>query len=678
MENNSMEEILLSTISLSDGETLWLESDKKYKGTLCLKDRVNITIAGKGPYPAVIDAGSENGIFIDNCQNIQICGLDIQGNGWRKSKKSGIRVIGTKKISICGVEISGFREGIVIQKSCEDVEIKGCFIHDDGRVGIGIGGDGEGINRNIHIAHCKTYDCAGDPFFYKNHSGSGIVIGRTQDALIEYCEAAGNGWAQRQRYANGPVGMWCWGKCERIVFRYCISRDNRTQPGAVDGGGFDFDGSVCDCLMEYDYSYHNEGAGYLLCEYGSGEKWDNNIVRHCVSIEDACRVPQYGAVHYCGHVGRKIDRGIVEKSLLVPAMGRFAVSNDFMAEESKDNAVISCVMITDGGRAIESDNPVVNFKDNIQWAQPQLYATVLKKAPRIFEPRMLCELPVFQLLKEDMCAGILESKGVEGLFGKLTKKQEDKKETHLLTLELGGQDLEGCNYKGNVQLYYDNIGPCMAGKFSEDAFLDFPVSWEEKDVSYIVRAYARTQSPSVCAYLYVTDDERHEARSYFAGSCAEYHMTSIHYTGEDDVGRRIGIRVEKGCLLIQKIEIVKSNIAQGDHKLKSLMDSETWHYFGDVEQGKDGSFILHNISAVSREIQTKTSVLLRCYVQGSGLIQFGEKQFCVTEKEETSVTIILDKPQKATKLCMSRIGKEQGELKVRDIYLEIFSEEDKE
>lgn len=673
-----MEEVQLSGISLSDGDTLWLESGKVYKGTICLTNQKNITIAGKGPCPAVIDAGNEHGIFIRDCQNIRICGLDVRGIGWRKSKKSGIRILKTEKIDIDGIEISGFREGIVLQNGCTDAEIKGCYIHDGGRVGIGIGGDGEGINKRIHITHCKTYDCAGDPMLYRSHSGSGIVLGRTQDALVEYCEAAGNGWAQRQRYANGPVGMWCWGRCERIVFSHCISRDNRTQPGAVDGGGFDFDGSVCDCLMEYNYSYHNEGAGYLLCEYGSGEKWDHNIVRHCVSIDDACRVPQYGAVHYCGHIGRKIDRGIVEKSLLVPAAGRFAVSNDFMAEESKGNAVNSCVMITDSVGAIESDNPVVSFKDNEQWKEPQLHADILKKAPRITDPRLLNELPVFRMLEENRYAELQKSKSAESLFGKQVRTEEKKAEKSLMILELGGHDLEGCNYKGAVRLTYDSVGACMAGEFSEDAFLDFPVSWEDKDVPYTIRAYARTKSPDVRAYLYVTDDTRQEARSYFAGSCAEYHRTEINYTGGDDAGRRIGIRVEKGCLLVQKIEIVENDTVSDDSEWRSLMNPEEWHYFGDVELEKEGSFLIHNASVQSREIQIKAAARLQCVVQGSGVIQFGEKQIRIAEKHETPVTIFHDKPGKFTELRVSRIGEEEGELRIKDIYLEILTKEDKE
>lgn len=413
-----------------------------------------------------------------------------------------------------------------------------------------------------------------------------------------------------------------------------------------------------------------------MCEYGSGEKWDNNVVKHCVSIGDACRVPQYGSVHYCGHIGRKIDRGIVEKSLLVPAVGRSAVSNDFMVEESKENEVLSCVMVTDGTRPVASDNPVVKFTDNKQWANPQLYEDIMRTFPRIVEPRKLHELPVFQLLEESRCANVLEKGDSESLFGDMTKKSEKEMETCLLTLEIGGKDLEGCNYKGNVQLSYDNIGPCMAGKFSADAFLDFPVSWEEKGTSYTVRAYARTQSPSVSAYLYVTDDNKQEKRSYFAGTCAEYHSTDIRFTGAEDPGRRIGIRVEKGCLLIQKIEIVENHGSSDEAQRKSLMAPEKWHYFGDVEQKKDGGFLLHNTSALHCEITIHSAAVLHCSVQGRGSLQFGGTKLYIAEGKESLVTIPVDKTRGVDRLCISRIGEEPGELEIKDVYLEILSEEE--
>ena len=116
--------------------------------------------------------------------------------------------------------------------------------------------------------------------------------------MVEYCETAGNGWAQRQCNINGPVGIWCACDCTNVVFRKNISHHNCTQPGGVDGDGFDIDGAVVNGLMEYNYSYENEGSGYLLCEYGSGMDWKNNNMRYCISINGrpSCRQAGLGSV----------------------------------------------------------------------------------------------------------------------------------------------------------------------------------------------------------------------------------------------------------------------------------------------------------------------------------------------------------------------------------------------
>jgi hypothetical protein len=79
--------------------------------------------------------------------------------------------------------------------------------------------------------------------------------------------------------------MWMW-DATYITIQYCISHHNKTQPGAADGGGFDFDGGAINCLMQYDYSYENHGAGYLFCSFGWGYLTQKNVLRYCVTQND--------------------------------------------------------------------------------------------------------------------------------------------------------------------------------------------------------------------------------------------------------------------------------------------------------------------------------------------------------------------------------------------------------
>ncbi|NIM52339.1 MAG: hypothetical protein GTO22_24360, partial [Gemmatimonadales bacterium] len=118
-----------------------------------------------------------------------------------------------------------------------------------------------------------------------NHSGNGIVVGQLKGCVIEYCEAMNNGW-DMPRTGNGPVGIWAW-NADRVVIQHCVAHHNKS-PG-WDGGGFDFDGGVTNSIMQYNYSYENEGPGYFLCQYPTAPRWQNNIVRYNISVNDGVK-----------------------------------------------------------------------------------------------------------------------------------------------------------------------------------------------------------------------------------------------------------------------------------------------------------------------------------------------------------------------------------------------------
>jgi hypothetical protein len=70
-----------------------------------------------------------------------------------------------------------------------------------------------------------------------------------------------------------------------------VSYDNHSK-SKQDGGGFGFDQSTFDCVMEYNLSYRNHGPGYLL--YGSPRSPQRgNVVRFNISFDDGG-----GARHY--------------------------------------------------------------------------------------------------------------------------------------------------------------------------------------------------------------------------------------------------------------------------------------------------------------------------------------------------------------------------------------------
>jgi hypothetical protein len=95
----------------------------------------------------------------------------------------------------------------------------------------------------------------------------------------------------------GPVGIWVW-MSKNAVIQYCHSHHNYAGL-TKDGGGFDIDGGASNCMLQYNYSYNNEGAGYLLAEYGTVFPFTNNIVRFNISINDG-RKNGYGSISIWG------------------------------------------------------------------------------------------------------------------------------------------------------------------------------------------------------------------------------------------------------------------------------------------------------------------------------------------------------------------------------------------
>jgi hypothetical protein len=135
----------------------------------------------------------------------------------------------------------------------------------------------------LYIADSKAYNNFGRTDITSTMTGSGFVVGGFDGGTIEYCEAYGNGKNNRST-AGGPQGFWCYNS-KSIVFQYSVSHHN--QAGKYfDGGGFDIDGGSQNCMIQYCYSYSNEGAGYAFFEHGSTTQFSNNTIRYNISEND--------------------------------------------------------------------------------------------------------------------------------------------------------------------------------------------------------------------------------------------------------------------------------------------------------------------------------------------------------------------------------------------------------
>ncbi|MBK8441987.1 MAG: right-handed parallel beta-helix repeat-containing protein [Sphingobacteriales bacterium] len=187
----------------------------------------------------------------------------------------------------------------------DNIYIADCEIHNNPHYGISIEGNMRAYNENltypnsnVMIERCLTYDANGvfntspDPDAEKySHSGVVLKVLGTQSGTIQRCVSCDNG--DNNNGPSGPVGIWtCFS--DGITIQHCESYNNKSM--TRDGGGFDFDYSVTNSTLQYNYSHDNIGPGILIAQgYDCGMlaagmpniNHNGNVIRYNVSQNDA-------------------------------------------------------------------------------------------------------------------------------------------------------------------------------------------------------------------------------------------------------------------------------------------------------------------------------------------------------------------------------------------------------
>ena len=307
----------INETNFKPGDSVFFEGGITFKGNI----KLTSDDSGSGEHPVVftsygkaktcINAGDGEGVLAINASFVKLIRLNFIGSGTTTNHGSGIHFYADDSlkapshIEIIGCEVKGFNTygiafGVNNSMSCRGyqyVHITGCNASENGQAGIASYGSQHGFQHsNFRVAYCKAFDNRGILSKTENHSGNGIDMGMVDSLIIEHCEAFENG-ADNRCNAGGPVGIWVW-MCKNALIQHCISHNNHAG-GTKDGGGFDIDGGSSNCVMQYNYSYNNEGAGYLLAEYGALFHFTNNIVRFNISVNDG-RKNNYGGIAVWG------------------------------------------------------------------------------------------------------------------------------------------------------------------------------------------------------------------------------------------------------------------------------------------------------------------------------------------------------------------------------------------
>ena len=286
----------INVTEFKPGSEILFQGGEVFEGTIRLseKDRgtsgKRLIVSSYGEGEAVINGGDGEGLVAENCDNLTLSHLIFKGSG-RKSGNTtdGVLFTDSDSILIENIEVSGFQHsGLHVYRSV-DARIEHVYAHENGFAGIHVTGSTMDDpvnydNHNLYIGYCVAENNPGDPTVLKGHSGNGILAFSVAGGVIEYCEAFNNGWDMPWD-GNGPVGIWIW-DCSNFIIQHCISHDNKTHPGARDGGGFDLDGGVSNSIIQYCLSFNNEGTGIGLYEFGSVKPWQQNTIRYNISQND--------------------------------------------------------------------------------------------------------------------------------------------------------------------------------------------------------------------------------------------------------------------------------------------------------------------------------------------------------------------------------------------------------
>ncbi len=240
------------------------------------------------------------GLYAYNVGNISISNLTFSGPGAAGNNESGIffymdslAASDCNNILIDAVTVTRFGEtGVMFgaqytANGYNNVKVLNSSLNNNGKGGFASYGHNSLYNHsNFYLYKVAAYQNYGRTDITYTHTGSGIIVGNVEGALVEYCEAYENGKYNRSTI-GGPQGIWCV-NAKNTTIQYCVSYNNRAGR-TYDGGGFDIDGGSQNCIIQYCYSYGNDGPGYAMFDHGSANQFTNNTIRYNISQNDARR-----------------------------------------------------------------------------------------------------------------------------------------------------------------------------------------------------------------------------------------------------------------------------------------------------------------------------------------------------------------------------------------------------
>lgn len=284
---------------LAPGDTVVLTGDRPLAGSL----RVTSSDAGDPDNPVRvtadaqfpgIDAEGHAGIDILDTSGVVVEDITINVGEAAREKTNGVLASVSagggihRGITLRALTIDGAYQGVAVgaeQKGdgWENVTVDRVRVTDAVRNGILTYGmtAPDFTLADVSITNSVVTGTSGMPGVQTN-TGSGIVVGSAQGAIVEGNESAYNGALANA--PEGPIGIWTHDS-RNVVIRDNVSHHNQTR--WTDGGGFGVDISTTDAVVEHNLSHDNAGSGFLVYTRAGGEPTGRVTIRYNASVGDA-------------------------------------------------------------------------------------------------------------------------------------------------------------------------------------------------------------------------------------------------------------------------------------------------------------------------------------------------------------------------------------------------------
>lgn len=324
----------INSLQIKPGDKIQFKSGDRFEGMLqiskhgTLEKPIVISRYGEGSQPILDGNGEESVIRMHNASHVRVEQLRITnrkgkfGIYFTAENAGEMKKLVFQDLDIFDVGFESMKktnpsktEGGLVGRVMKGnkpswwngLTIKNVYIHNVGSCGISFGGnvnlyklDRDDPNykphQNVLIEQCRIDSIARD----------GIWIRQCEGAIIQHCEVSRTGM---NAVSNG---IWFW-DCLSSVMQYNEGWECGS-PRGNDGAPFSIDNHCLDCIIQYNYSHHNEGPGYMI--FGREGDGYRNVIRKNLSYNDNV-IKTYKTGTACIAIVSEVKDAVVEENVII-------------------------------------------------------------------------------------------------------------------------------------------------------------------------------------------------------------------------------------------------------------------------------------------------------------------------------------------------------------------------